>query len=127
MIRQYQNNVFTNQGDCTVEEFDDKLAKAEDDLNLIEGLVVYVGFHGDGNGNWGKGFNGAEKRLVVGMTAGYKHRPKLEWLEALLTDEQIVAVVRKGKVLFSWCNSDTKVPSVMREHGLTPTLVKDYA
>lgn len=126
MIRRYQNDVFTNHGTCTVEEFEEKLAKAEDDLRQIDGLVVYVGYHGDNNGNWKKEFNNTEKSQVMDMTAAYPNHPYIQWCEIPLEDQEIVTALNRGRVLFSWCNSDTKVLNVMRTNRRTLTHVKDY-
>jgi hypothetical protein len=124
-IRQYQNNVFTNAGSGSVDDFEEELAKAEDDLAKVEPLDVYAGYHGDGKGDWCKDFTNPERVKVRDKTAEFR-RAQLHWLDRTMTDDEVLAAVKKGKVFFTWCNSDTRVTSIMHKGGLTPVLKKEY-
>lgn len=111
-VKQYQNNVFTNQGQSDVKGFADKLAKAADALKSVTGLDVYVGYHADIDGQWCINFDSAEKGDVVNMAQSFPNA-NLIWLNAALPDSDIKKAVAKGNVLFTWCDSDTKVKSLM--------------
>jgi hypothetical protein len=124
MIKRYQNNVFTNDGTCSVEKFSEKLEKAAEDLKLVRGLVVYTGFHGNSDGNFDKVFNNDEINSAGNIRIKFYNAVDTKILADVLPDVQIVEAVEKGSVIFTWCNSDTKVRKVMT--GRTFTLVKEY-
>ena len=44
-ILQYKSNVFTNEGQGSVKEFETKLMKVAETLKRVPNLKVYVGYH----------------------------------------------------------------------------------
>jgi hypothetical protein len=126
MIKQYRNQVFTNDGNCTVAQFMGKLDQAEDDLKRVDRLLVYTGFHGDAQGNFDKRFSAEEAKTASAMGSMYSNKDRIETLDRVLSDDEIIVAVTRGRVLFTWCNSDAKVTGVMARKGQPLTFVKDY-
>jgi hypothetical protein len=124
-IIEYKDHVFTNKGQSTVKEFAVKLAKAADALKAVDGLTVYVGHHGDTSGNWCADFDSHEKGDVTNMAALFP-KAELKWLEksTALTNDKIKEAVAKGKVFFTWCDSDTKVKGAAGDK--MPALVSEH-
>jgi hypothetical protein len=111
-VLEYKSNVFTNQGQGTVKEFEEKLKKVADTLRKIPDLKVYVGYHADPNGLWCVNFDTAEQGDVLQMAALFP-KAKLTWLSKDLSDDEIRNAVKAGNVFFTWCDSDKRVKAVM--------------
>ena len=111
-IRQYKSNVFTNEGQGTVKEFAEKLAKAADTLRKVPNLKVYVGYHGDMNGLWCINFDKTEREDVLKIAQLFPNA-ELRWLTEDLSAAEIQAAVKAGNVFFTWCDSDARVKAVM--------------
>lgn len=124
-IKQYANNVFTNDGQTNVLGILPKLVAAKTALNAVAGLKVYVGYHGNENGRFSHPFNDAEMAQVEKMQELMFPLSKLMPLSQEMSADAIRAAVTEGNVFFTWCDSNTYVTSLM---GTTmPPLVASYA
>jgi hypothetical protein len=126
MIRRYENDVFTNHGDATVEEFMGQVDGAEDDLKKVNRLHVYIGFHGDAHGKFDRRFSLEEHKNASSFGSSFHNIDQKFTFTEEVPDDQIVKAVERGRVLFTWCNSDTRVKDVMAQKGKPLTLVKQY-
>ncbi|MDW7662473.1 hypothetical protein [Halomonas sp.] len=123
-IAQYENNIFTNKGQSTVEEFSNKLMPASRALKAVEKLTVYVGYHGDITGDWCRDFNSSEKRDVIDLANNFPDA-EIVWIDGGNMDESdIKKAVRQGSAFFTWCDSDARVKKVMGSD--MPDFVQDF-
>ena len=113
-IIKYEGNVFTNDGQSTVKEFGVKLSAVKADLGLVPGLKVYYGYHGKNTGEWDRNFADWELKLGANMATAFKNAKLFEVSGPPgMSDPEIQNAVAKGNVLFTWCDSDTRVKKVM--------------
>jgi hypothetical protein len=111
-IIEYANRVFTNEGQGTVQEFGTKLALAEVAVQKAGNITVYVGYHADTDGRFVEEHDGDEAEAVQGMSARFP-LATLHRLDVEMPDEDIRQAVDAGGVFFTWCDSDTRVKTIM--------------
>jgi len=113
MIREYAKNVFTHEGQSTVEDFGKEIMKMASKIGAVTGLTVYVGYHGDQFGNWHHDFDKSEDAEAQKIGDNFPNA-KLVWCRKPgLDDIAIKDAFNKGNVFFTWCDSDAKIKSVM--------------
>lgn len=124
-IKQYANNVFTNDGQTDVPGILPKLVAAKTALNAVAGLKVYVGYHGNEIGRFFQLFDDAEMDQVREMQALMFPHSILMPLSQEISADAIRVAVDEGNVFFTWCDSNTYVTSLMGES--MPASVASYA
>ena len=120
-IKMYQwtTTVFTNDGQTDVKGFGPKLARAAGHIRMAGRVDVYVGYHGKVTGEWDRNFTDVEWGLVEMM------KTALKFTEATLidirlrdgggmSDKDIVDAAKAGNCFFTWCDSDKKVPGILK-------------
>ncbi|MEW6982677.1 hypothetical protein AAD001_08500 [Colwelliaceae bacterium 6471] len=113
MIHEYDNNVFTHEGQCTVDEFRKEIFASKEMIAAVQGLVVYAGYHGDTKGNWDHDFDETEIEKTMQSAAEFPNADVRLIKEPGLSEQQIRDAVARGNVFFTWCDSDAKVKAVM--------------
>jgi hypothetical protein len=111
-IIQYDNYVFTNDGQSSVAEFEAKLIPAASAIRAAGALTVIVGYHGDQSGVFAARFSPMEMQAVRWMRLSFSDAT-LRVLDADMSGGDIDNAVRAGRVFFTWCDSDTRVRNVM--------------
>lgn len=112
-IIRYAGQVYTNEGQGTVLEFAAKLTPFATELKSIPGLIVYVGVHGTNTGSFDHNFDDNEINAAKGFLSQYKYCSPIWLRDRIATDNEIIRSLRLGRVLYTWCDSDSKVRGVM--------------
>jgi hypothetical protein len=108
----YGHTILTNDGQSDVWGFAGKLRRAKAFIQGIEDLDVYVGYHGDGQGEFSHAFNRQELLAVAGMAEDFP-KAHLNVVATGMRNYAILAAAMNGDVLFTWCDSDTKIKAVL--------------
>ncbi|MGL4032740.1 hypothetical protein ACR3LQ_00395 [Kosakonia cowanii] len=119
-IIQYPLDIFTNDGQSTVDEFAEKLAKVAYDIKQAGAITVYYGFHGDENGNLYKVFSDKELEQSLNIS---KEFPDVKMVKVHGPDDKNIDYNKhntEGKALFTWCDSDKYI----RRNKCLPDIVK---
>ncbi|OEE67327.1 hypothetical protein A1OO_16370 [Enterovibrio norvegicus FF-33] len=117
-IHIYRNNIITHEGQSTVDDFITEIQAKFDEINEVENLTVYSGYHGDENGDWFIDFDDQEVADTKKLATNFKKASVFfisKKASTLLSDEDIKSACKKGNVFFTWCDSDTKIKSIMGE------------
>jgi len=113
MIIEYPNHVFTHAGQTDVTGFGKEILADKAKIEAVKGLIVYVGYHGDVNGNWDHDFDADDDEQTITMGKLFPNA-KLIWVKGHgVSDDDIKAAFKKGSVFFTWCDSDAKIKTVM--------------
>lgn len=113
MIYRYENNVFTHEGQTSVDGFGEEIIAKKAEIASVEDLVVYAGYHGDEAGNWHHDFTSEELVTTNGIAKAFPNIQLVLVQNPGLSDDEIKAAVEKGNVFFTWCDSDAKIKAVM--------------
>lgn len=113
MIKKYNKNVFTHDGQSTVNEFGQEIIKSKDELIAVKNLIVYAGYHGDTDGEWDHDFDASEVAATKKIGELFPNAT-IKWIkDSGLSNNEIKNAFNNGNVFFTWCDSDTKVKKVM--------------
>jgi hypothetical protein len=113
MIKAYANNIFTHDGQSTVQEFGKEIMDSYKMIAAVPDLIVIAGYHGNTQGDWDHDFN-AEDITETQEIAKKFGNAKVEWIEGHgMTEVDIKLAFERGNVFFTWCDSDKKIRSVM--------------
>ena len=127
MIIQYDNDVFTHDGQSTVSGFGKEVSVPGLPVVLaaVKPLKVYAGYHGkDPSGEYDRAFNSAEMTTAETIASKFTNVNLIKQTALGLTDKEIEQAVQNGKVFFTWCDSNNKVNNVMKKN--MPKLVKKW-
>lgn len=113
MIHRYDNNIFTHEGQTSVEGFGQEIMAMKVDIASVKDLVVYAGYHGDDDGNWHHDFNSEELATTNDIAVAFPNAQLSLVFKPGLSNDEIRAAVKKGNVFFTWCDSDAKIKAVM--------------
>jgi hypothetical protein len=114
MIHQYNNKVFTYEGQCTVSAFFYEIMAWKEKMSDINSLVVYAGYHGDENGEFHHEFDVDEIDTMRSTVSAFPNA-QIHWVTSQgLSDEEIKIAYKKGSVFFIWCDSNNKIKSTLK-------------
>jgi len=113
MIKAYANNIFTHDGQSDVKGFAAEILENQAKIAAVPELIVIAGYHGDTQGDWDHDFDAADIADTKIIAERFRNA-KIEWVKGFgMTDEAIKIAFGRGNVFFTWCDSDTKIRSVM--------------
>ena len=112
-IHKYTGDIFTHGGQTSVSGFGNEIAAKFSDLRKVNKLVVYAGYHGNTSGYWCRDFNHLEVMKTMGIKRQFPHAILRLVKKPGMTDLEIRNAVQRGRVFFTWCDSDNKVKAVM--------------
>lgn len=113
MIKAYANNIFTHDGQSTVQEFGTEIMDDHAIISAVPELIVIAGYHGNTQGEWDHDFNVDEMAHTKKVSDGFRNAT-IEWVKGTgMTDEAIKSAFGRGNVFFTWCDSDIKIRRVM--------------
>ena len=123
-IIRYKGNIFTNEGTTNVPDFEPKIWKVKDKIIAAKNLTVYYGHHGKKDGTYLQKFNKIEMKQAEEMIKKFKKKKvKIKAIKITkppgMTKGQISNAVAKKHVLFTWCDSDTRVKDAILPKTLT--------
>ncbi|TDN58899.1 hypothetical protein [Paraburkholderia sp. BL10I2N1] len=119
-IVRYAKNVFTNDGQSTVDEFKPKLDKVKSDIQGAGAITVYYGFHGDPNGEFDRAFDAAELQKSKSIANDYPDANMVQVSGPADPQIDYATHNKDGQVLFTWCDSDKYI----KTKKLMPNIVK---
>lgn len=113
MIKAYANNIFTHDGQSTVQEFGTEIMKNHKMIASVPKLIVIAGYHGNTQGDWDHDFDSEELAETQKFAKEFDNA-KIEWVKGKgMSDAEIKLAFDRGNVFFTWCDSDRKIKSVM--------------
>lgn len=112
-IHKYTGEIFTHGGQTTVDGFGIEIATNFGELLKVSKLVVYAGYHGNTSGDWCRDFTHSEVMKTMRIKRHFAHAILRLVKKPGMTDLEIRNAVERGRVFFTWCDSDNKVKAVM--------------
>jgi len=107
-------NIFTHAGQSDVKGFIKEIEGAISYIKRLKKITVYVGVHGDVQGNFDRNFGEEEMKDTKKMVKDLPNVVLRELKDDILTKERMKTACDNGFVFFTWCDSD----KTLKKYGL---------